>query len=390
MKKALIIIFSIVFVTWLLWKWKSGVKGDNPTSWQKTEVSRGDLIIGVLATGNVQPQNRVAIKAPVPGRIEQILVREGDWVKRGQILAWMSSGDRASLLDAARAKGPEELKRWEDLYKATPLIAPITGTIIARNVEPGQSVSSSDSPLVVSDRLIIKAQVDETDIAKVKIGQRVKVTLDAYPDQPTDAVVDHVAYEARTVSNVTIYDVDVLPEKVPAFMRSGMTANVQFQVEAHRGVLLLPLEAVQSEGSYVYIPVASTLTAQAKPTEGARKHEGKGGRHWDKEAWKQKRKEGGENGRQDNKNWAQGAGAWGGKGAAQGQGFEEWTQAPGAPLPLTRAVQTGLSDDAHIEISSGLNEGDTVLIKALVLPTANAVKSPFSMQTSRPKQKGAR
>jgi hypothetical protein len=53
-------------------------------------------------------------------------------------------------------------------------------------------------------------------------------------------------------------------------------------------------------------------------------------------------------------------------------------------------VQTGLSDDAHIEITTGLNEGDTVLIKALVLPTANIAKSPFSMQTSRPKQKGAR
>src|SRR5437879_3423656 len=100
MKKFLIILIALALAAWGAWKWLGPKPAGSGQAWQRAELTRGDIIIGVQATGNVQPQNRVAIKAPVPGRIEQVLVREGDWVKRGQILAWMSSGDRASLLDA--------------------------------------------------------------------------------------------------------------------------------------------------------------------------------------------------------------------------------------------------------------------------------------------------
>src|SRR5687768_2876573 len=63
----------------------------------------------VEATGSVAPLNRVEIKPPIGGRVEQLLVEEGDAVKAGQIVAWISSNDRAAILDAARARGPEEL-----------------------------------------------------------------------------------------------------------------------------------------------------------------------------------------------------------------------------------------------------------------------------------------
>lgn len=46
----------------------------------------------------------------------------------------MSSGDRAAILDAARAQGPDTLKRWQEDYKATPIVAPLSGTLILRNV----------------------------------------------------------------------------------------------------------------------------------------------------------------------------------------------------------------------------------------------------------------
>jgi macrolide-specific efflux system membrane fusion protein len=52
------------------------------------------------------PQNRLEIKPPIAGRAEEVLVNEGELVKAGQIIAWMSSTDRAALLDAARAQGP--------------------------------------------------------------------------------------------------------------------------------------------------------------------------------------------------------------------------------------------------------------------------------------------
>ena len=233
------------------------VKKEKAPSFETVEVRRGALRVTILSTGVVQPQNRLEIKPPIAGRAEKVLAREGMAVRKGQILAWMSSTERAALLDAARAKGPEELAHWEDLYKPTPLIAPLDGVVISRDVEPGQTVTAQDSVLIMSDRLIIKAQVDETDIARVRPGQTAEVMLDAYPEEAVPGRVSHIAFEAKTVNNVTIYEVDVTPERVPSFMRSGMTANINFLVAEKRGVLMLPAEAVREgdEGhSRVLVP----------------------------------------------------------------------------------------------------------------------------------------
>ena len=223
--------------------------------------ARGRIVTEIATTGTVEPQNRVAIKPAISGRVEQILVKEGDAVKAGQVLAIMSSTDRAALLDAARDRGPEALKYWEDAYKPFPLVAPIDGEVIVKGVEPGQTVATSDAVIVLSDRLIVKAQVDETDIGKVKIGMPARVSLDAYPDLKVRAAVDHIAYESKVVSNVTIYEVDILPKKVPEVFRSGMSANVSIIEEEKENALLLPVEAVQKgrDGSFV--------TVKGKPGE---------------------------------------------------------------------------------------------------------------------------
>ncbi len=237
------------------WRW-TGKKKTGP-EFHAVPVTRGDVEATVTATGVVQPQNRVEIKPPIAGRVEDVLVREGEAVRKGRVLAWMSSTERAALLDAARAKGPGELAHWEDLYKPTPLVAPLSGVVISRNVEPGQTVTGQDAVLVMSNRLMVLAQVDETDIGRVKPGQEASITLDAYPQEKIGATADHIAYEAKTVNNVTIYEVDVVPGRVPDFMRSGMTANVTFRVAAKRGTLVLPAEAVQQQEdgtSFVRLP----------------------------------------------------------------------------------------------------------------------------------------
>ena len=217
--------------------------------------SIGSIKSKITSTGTVQPKNRVEIRPTTDGRVEDILVNEGDHVKKGQILAWMSSQERASLLDAARAKGSAELKYWQDVYKPTPLIAPIDGEVIVRAVEPGQSVTVATAVLVLSDQLIVVATVDETDIGKVLVGQNSLAGLDAYPDVSARGKVDHISYESKTVNNVTTYEVDIIPEKVPSVFRSGMTANVTIFDKQKANVLVLPLEAVtvDNTGSYVSV-----------------------------------------------------------------------------------------------------------------------------------------
>lgn len=233
--------------------------------YREIKVQRTDLEVTILSTGTVEPQNRLEIKPPVAGRIEEVLVREGELVHKGQPLAWMSSTERAALLDAASSQGPAVLKKWEQNYRPTPILAPIDGMIISRNVESGQTFTNVDSVLVMSDRLTVKTQVDETDIADIKLNQSAKITLDAYPNEVIPAHVEQIAYDAKTVNNVTTYVVDVLPEKVPDFMRSGMTANVTFLVTEKKGILTIPNDTLRvADNKY---SVLSRSTGQVEPVE---------------------------------------------------------------------------------------------------------------------------
>ena len=207
----------------------------------------GNITEIISTTGIVEPQNRLAIKPPINGRIKEILVTEGDIIEKGQILAWMSSADRAALLDAAHAKGEEAVNYWRDVYKPTPLISPIDGKVIARILGPGQTVTTAEPVLILSDRLIVNAQLDETDIGDVRLEQKAVITLDAYPEREIAGVVGHIAYESKTVSNVTIYEVDIIPAEIPEFFRAGMSATVDIIEKEKSDVLLLPLRAVIKE-----------------------------------------------------------------------------------------------------------------------------------------------
>lgn len=231
------------------WRQRSQAETRNGPSYSEVEVVRGTIRQSVLATGTLEPQIRLQLASPVAGRVEEVLTKEGDTVKRGQIVAWVSSTERATLLDAARARGPEELARWEQFYKPTPVIAPLDGTVIARLLEPGQTASADNPILVLSDRLIVRAQVDETDMAKIALNQPAEIRLDAYPDQILAAHVEHIAFESETINNVIIYNIEVLPDDPPAFVRSGMSAAVTFIISQTNNVLLLPMGTLQGDGS---------------------------------------------------------------------------------------------------------------------------------------------
>ncbi len=219
----------------------------------------------VEATGAVAPLNRVEIKPPIQGRIERLLAGEGDSVKAGQILAWMSSSDRAAILDAARAKGPEEFKHWEDTYKATPIVAPLSGVVILRNAVVGQTVEPGLVLYAMSDSLVVVAQVDESDIGKIKPGMPARITLDAYPEKPALGKVFDVLYEGKNVSNVIQYGVKIRPDSVPAYFRSQMTANVSFIAGRKERALLLPASAVRETADGAKQVMVPGPDGQAEP-----------------------------------------------------------------------------------------------------------------------------
>ncbi len=256
-KKVVILIGTLAIAGGAFWFWKkSKAKSKNVESITRVTVKQGTMERTVDATGTVIPLNRVEIKPPISGRVEELRVDEGSKVKSGQVLAWMSSSDRAAILDAARAQGPDELKRWKDSYKPTPIIAPLSGVIILRNVVVGQTIDPSTVLYAMSDRLIVKADVDEADIGQVKNDLPSRITLDAYPDQPINGKVFQILYEGKNVSNVITYGVKIVTEHVPGFFRSGMTANVALILDRRDDALIIPTSALKTSGEGTRVMVA--------------------------------------------------------------------------------------------------------------------------------------
>ncbi|MBI3565684.1 MAG: efflux RND transporter periplasmic adaptor subunit [Elusimicrobia bacterium] len=267
MKNTAIAVAALAVLAGGGWTMKKRLAKPSTTDSYTVTVSRGDIEESVDATGSVVPLARVEIKSPVPGRVEKLLVDEGQRVAPGQIIAWMSSSDRAAILDAARAQGPEALKRWEDAYKPTPIVASLPGTIILRNVVQGQTIDTSMTMFAMSDTLIAVAQVDESDIGRIRMGMPARITLDAYPDKHVTGKVFDILYEGKNVSNVIQYGVKIKVEKVPDYFRSQMTANVNFIVRRKEGALLLPASALRdgAEGKTVLVPGGEEGKAVPRP-----------------------------------------------------------------------------------------------------------------------------
>ncbi|MDF7801121.1 efflux RND transporter periplasmic adaptor subunit [Pontiellaceae bacterium B1224] len=360
-----IIILAVIGGGIYFWTQKSKSKGAEASgpSYDVQKVELRDIRITVETTGEVQPRNRLDVKPPIAGRLEELMVDEGNSVKKGQILGWISSTERATLLDAALATSKDEYEYWADLYKPSPLISPLEGTIIARNFEPGQSIASSDSVVVIADDLIIVANLDETDIGQIENDQQVLVSLEAYPDEEFGCVVEKIAYDAKVESNVTMYEVDVRANRLPRFARSGMTANLEFIAEEKMGVLTLPVSAIQQKvGSR---PDTSSMSGDERKSMMIDRMKERGL----SDAEIQERLQ----------QVAQGGGP-GGAGGGEGSGQKSAGRPGSAPVesfvlvtsddpenPEMKSVKVGVSDGFYTEILEGLAEGDEVLIQRMNL-----------------------
>ncbi|MDO8803499.1 MAG: HlyD family efflux transporter periplasmic adaptor subunit [Elusimicrobiota bacterium] len=208
---------------------------------------RGVLVMKTQAAGNVEPENRVLVTPSVSGRAEEVLFTEGQVVDKGQIMAWISSSERTALLDSLKMKEstPGEKKMVEEAYNLAPVVAPIAGMVVKRSVEPGQSVSAAKELAVISDRLIVKTFVDETDIGSVKEGQRADFYLDAFPKDRHEGRVLAISHESSLKDGVIVYEVKILPVGSIAVMRSGMTADVLVITGSKSNVMTIPKKSVK-------------------------------------------------------------------------------------------------------------------------------------------------
>jgi RND family efflux transporter MFP subunit len=228
---------------------------------QAVEVTRGQLVKVVSASGTVRAEAYVQASAKIPGKIVMLPVAEDMPVVRGQLLARLDNYDQArrdyERLRALAEKGfvpQQQVEQARELVNSAEILSPISGVVTERFMEVGETAVPGAPIVAIADprTLQIESNVDETDIGAVVAGQPVKVTLDALPGKALTGRVRHIAMESRDLRERGITYLVKIDVDSTAGLRIGMTGDVEITVKKKEDVLKVPLGALlETEGKDV-------------------------------------------------------------------------------------------------------------------------------------------
>ncbi|GIV14907.1 MAG: hypothetical protein KatS3mg022_0342 [Armatimonadota bacterium] len=165
---------------------------------------------------------------------------------------------------AQKVRSKASLQNAQEQLRSTTIVAPRDGVVIQKYVEegtiipPGTNVFSQGTSIVqIADisRMFVDVQVDETDVAFIQTGQKVDVTLDAYPSEIFEGTVTRIDPRAVVEQNVTVVHVRVEIENPDARLKPGMNATCEFVVDRKENVLMVPAEAVKENDGKYYVQV---------------------------------------------------------------------------------------------------------------------------------------
>jgi len=174
--------------------------------------------------------------------------------------------------------------------------APMAGVVIKKGVELGETVTSGVSSFnagtvlfTVADlkSLIIRVNLNEVDIAKVSVGQPVRITLDAYPQKVFTGKVSFVSPSAELVEKIKVFKVEVTLDELGESFKTGMSANVEILGDKRDKAVSIPLEALQKRDGKT---IAYRLKANLTPKQLAEAKDALGGRNkfiWLSDHWKE-------------------------------------------------------------------------------------------------------
>ncbi|MEK4465009.1 efflux RND transporter periplasmic adaptor subunit [Paenibacillus sp. FSL H8-0315] len=351
-------------------------------------VTKGDIVVSVSGAGSVIATETGKVKTKDSGTAAEVLVKEGDLVKKGQTLITFEGNDLSDNLKqeqtslasletdledkqeqykklAVAGASEDELgnaKRsiekaktdisaqqekiasvQEDMLPPDPLTAPIDGTVTTVNIASGEKAMDGSELIDITDyaNLSVVVQVDELDIPTVKLGMPATISLDALPDTEFKGTVTKIANEGTASNGVSLFDVTIgLTSSEGALV--GMSAEVSVTTAEKKDVLTVPIEAVQERnGKYtVSIPLAAgSVTTSKTAGEGQVPMP---------------------SGAPDARGGAMPSGAPDARGGAAGG------RNRGNSSGQMVTVEVGLHDESSIEIVSGLHEGDQVIIPTVI------------------------
>ncbi len=267
-------------------------------------VERASISVSVGSSGVVEPLATVEVKSKASGEILDLFVETGDYVEEGALLVHIDPrtvrnrlAQAEAALKAAQSRrqiSVSQMKRAERLVKSgtfteadheqaalelanaeaqvvstevevenariavddTEIRAPVTGTVIMKPVEKGQVISSPTQDFAGGTLLMsmadlsavqIRALIDETDIGKVRAGMQAEVTVAAYPNQPFAGEVVKIEPQAVVEQNVTMFAVLLSISNSEGMLMPGMNAEVEISVAARQNVLAVPLMALRTD-----------------------------------------------------------------------------------------------------------------------------------------------
>jgi multidrug efflux pump subunit AcrA (membrane-fusion protein) len=120
--------------------------------------------------------------------------------------------------------------------------------------------------LAISDRLIVRAQLHEDDVAKISTGQSAEVSVDAIAGLLVTGTVERIACDAKLANNVHTYETDLSVPKLPANVRSGMGVNITFTLAHRTNALHLPSSAIRESNGIATVRLAGDKDADADHT----------------------------------------------------------------------------------------------------------------------------
>ena len=271
------------------------------------EVKKGNIVETVSATGSLSAQDNVDISSKITGRIVEVLVKENQHVNAGDVLVRLDATSLNATLAQMQAKLHNAQATYNrnlnllnrgaisqstfDSVEADYLVAksnyekaasdvsdtiittPISGYIIGKPTPVGQTISSGIStPQVIMsvatlDNMEIETLVDESDIGQVKNGQKVKFTVDAYPNETFTGKVRLISRSATTENNVIYYKVYVTVDDAKGKLLPTMTARTEIIIDEANDVTTVPLNCIYSEGSRRYVKVYNEKTKETRDVD---------------------------------------------------------------------------------------------------------------------------
>lgn len=283
------------------------------TQYTTGKVERGTVASLITSTGTINPVNYVDISTNIAGKLDSVLVKENDYVTKGQVIAYIdprqlqaSVDDAKAALDQAQlnvdrygtlvSQNAIDRKTYDDavtsleraqatydraqanLSDAT-ITSPMDGYVIGTPLKAGQTISTGVSTQMIIatvadlSQLEIYLTVDETDIGQIKDGAQVDFTVDSLPGKTFTGYVSQIAKGTKgamgtTSTSVVYYTVKVsIPSDIASNFLPTMTARASIHGEEQKDTLKVPLTAIRTDkqGEYVYIirdgkPVRQSVT----------------------------------------------------------------------------------------------------------------------------------